>query len=120
MDIATWPGRGSACVRKLLDMLFTVYRVLAYVTGVVLLALVLVAMPLKYIWHHPEPTSVVGMIHGYLFAVYAVVAFLLGYVRRWRWLRILLVVLAGTIPFASFYAERKLAAQEREPAPADS
>jgi integral membrane protein len=105
---------------KLLHMLFTVYRVLAYVTGVVLLTLFLVAMPLKYIWHHPEPTSVVGITHGYLFAAYAVVAFLLGYVRRWRWLRILLVILAGTIPFASFYAERKLAAQEREPAPADS
>ncbi|GAB3431823.1 DUF3817 domain-containing protein [Flindersiella endophytica] len=101
-------------------MLFTVYRVLAYVTGVVLLALVLVAVPLNHIWHQPGPSSVIGQIHGFLYAVYAVVAFLLGYVRRWPWLRILLVILAGTIPFASFYAERKLTALEREPAPADS
>lgn len=96
-----------------MPLLFTVYRVLAYITGVWLLALVLVAMPLKYIWHIPEPTSVIGQVHGYLFAVYALVVFLLGYIRRWRWQRIVLVLLAGTIPFAAFYAERKLVAEER-------
>lgn len=96
-------------------MLFTVYRLLAYVTGVILLGLVLVAMPLKYIWHIENATTVIGIVHGYLYAVYAVVVFLLGYVRRWWWPWILLVMLAGTIPFAAFYAERKLVAAERTP-----
>lgn len=107
-------------LRKLLGMLFTVYRVLAYVTGVILLGLVLVAMPLKYIWHVENATTVIGIVHGYLFPVYAIVAFLLGYIRRWWWPWILLVVLAGTIPFASFYVERKLVAAEREAAPVGS
>lgn len=94
--------------------LLTVYRVMSYVTGVVLLALVLVAMPLKYIWHRPEPTTVIGVTHGWLYMAYVLVVLLLAYARRWSWLRTLLVLLAGTVPFAAFFAERKVAADERD------
>jgi len=90
----------------------TAYRVLAYVTGTVLLVLVCVAMPLKYLGDNPEPTSVIGQVHGFLFAVYALCVLLLAYVRRWTLGKAVLVVLAGTIPFVTFYAERKVAAAE--------
>jgi integral membrane protein len=42
-------------------------RWLARSEGVSLLVLVLVAMPLKYVGHRPDPVRVVGMLHGLLF-----------------------------------------------------
>lgn len=91
----------------------TAYRILAYVTGTGLIALVCVAMPLKYLGDNPEPTAVVGQIHGFLYALYALCTLLLAYVRRWTLAKTALVVLAGTIPFVTFYAERRVVAAER-------
>ena len=53
----------------------TRYRVAAYVVGVVLLLLVLVAMPLKYLADSPGLVAVIGPIHGFLYIVYLVVTF---------------------------------------------
>ena len=85
----------------------TRYRVLAYVVGVMLLLLVLVAMPLKYLADTPGPVAVIGTAHGFLFMVYLVTALDLGIRLRWPWLKLGLVMLAGTVPFASFVAERR-------------
>lgn len=93
--------------------LVTAYRVLAYVTGVVLIALVFVAMPIKYLGDNPVPTAIVGQIHGFLYLVYFVCALLLAFSRRWRFWRTVRVLLAGTVPFAAFFAERRVAAEER-------
>jgi integral membrane protein len=103
-----------------MSRLVTTYRVLAYVTGVVLILLVFVAVPLKYLADKPEPTAVVGQLHGFLYLVYFVVALLLGFSRRWSFWRILRVVLAGTVPFAAFFAERRVAAEERASAGGDA
>jgi integral membrane protein len=52
--------------------------------------------------------------------VYVVTALVLAYQARWRPGWTLLVLLAGTVPFASFVAERKVvAAVRRERTPAD-
>ncbi|HEX8093917.1 DUF3817 domain-containing protein [Jatrophihabitans sp.] len=92
---------------------FLRYRILAYVTGTLLVLLVVVAIPLKYLAHHPGPVSVIGTAHGFLFMVYLVTAVDLGIRLRWRWLKLGLVMLAGTIPFASFVAERQAHAEVR-------
>jgi len=94
-------------------MLLKLYRIMAYVTGAGLVALVCVAMPLKYFAGRPEPTAIVGQAHGFLFALYCVVVVLVAYVRRWRWTKALLVLVAGTVPFVTFYAERRVVAGER-------
>ena len=87
------------------------YRVMAYVTGVMLLLLVFVAIPLKYFGHHPGPVIVIGTAHGYLFIIYLVTALHLGVLMRWPLLRLGLIMLAGTIPFMSFVAERSVVRQ---------
>ena len=84
------------------------YRIIAWVVGVVLLVLVLVAMPVKYLGHNDALVAVVGPIHGFLFMVYVALTFDLGRRVRWPLGRMLLVMLAGTIPFLSFWAERKV------------
>jgi integral membrane protein len=86
----------------------TRYRVVAYVVGVLLLVLTLVAMPLKYIWHDSTMVAIVGPIHGFVYMVYLVVAFHLAVLARWPWKFTILVLLAGTVPFLSFVAERKV------------
>jgi integral membrane protein len=89
----------------------TRYRVMAYVVGVMLLVLTLVAMPLKYAAGEPALVETVGPAHGFLYMVYLVVTFDLGMRCRWGWGRLVLVMLAGTVPFLSFVAERKVTKQ---------
>ncbi|HEV8565727.1 MAG TPA: DUF3817 domain-containing protein, partial [Actinoplanes sp.] len=43
------------------------YRIIAWTVGVVLLVLVLVAMPIKYIGGNDALVAIVGPIHGFLF-----------------------------------------------------
>jgi len=96
------PGLRGAFVR---------YRVMAYLTGVLLLLLVFVAMPIKYVGHNRGPVALIGTAHGFLFIVYLVTAFDLGVRLRWPLPRLGLRMLAGTVPFAAFVVERRV---ERE------
>jgi integral membrane protein len=89
------------------------YRVLAYVVGVMLLVLVLVAIPLRYAAGVPEVSKVVSPIHGFLYIVYLVAAFDLALKARFTAKGTLLVLLAGVIPFVSFVAERRVTARVR-------
>ena len=84
----------------------TRYRVMAYVVGVMLLVLVFIAVPLKYIGDNPALVEVVGPIHGFLYVVYLVFTVDLTFRLKWPIGRMLLIMLAGTIPFMSFVAER--------------
>lgn len=98
------PGRDGALLR---------YRVMAWVTGVLLILLVFVGMPLKYGAEREGFYSAVALSHGWLYIVYVAVTLQLGLRQRWGIGRLLLVMLAGTVPFASFVAERKVVAQVR-------
>jgi integral membrane protein len=86
----------------------TRYRIIAWIVGVVLIALVVVGMPLKYLGDNDAVVAAVGPAHGFLFMVYVALTFDLGRRARWSLGRMLLVMLAGTIPFLSFWAERKV------------
>lgn len=88
----------------------TRYRVMAWLTGIGLVVLVLVGMPQKYFGAFgggDRVVAVVGVAHGWLYVVLLITTFDLGNRVRWSWGRMLLTALAGTIPFLSFYAERK-------------
>jgi integral membrane protein len=87
---------------------FLRYRVMAFITGTLLVLLVFVAIPIKYLGHNEGPVAVIGTAHGFLFMVYLLTALDLGIRRRWPWLKLGLVMIAGTVPFASFYAEHRL------------
>jgi integral membrane protein len=86
----------------------TRYRIIAWIVGVGLLALVVVGMPLKYLSHNDTVVAVVGPAHGFLFMIYLVLTFDLARRAGWPFPRMILVMLAGTIPFLSFWAERKV------------
>ena len=86
----------------------TRYRIIAWVVGVVLLVLVLVGMPLKYLGGNDTVVAVVGPVHRSLFKIDVVQTFDLARRAKWSFGRMILVMLAGTIPFLSFWAERKV------------
>ena len=85
---------------------------MAYVVGVMLLLLVFVAMPLKYIGHNSGAVRVVAPLHGALFVLYLVTVLQLAFARRWPLLRTLLVMLGGVVPFLSFVTERRVMREE--------
>lgn len=91
------------------------YQVMAWIVGVLLVALTLIGMPLKYI---PDAGSslaetgsmivrYVGVAHGWLYAILLVSVVLLGLRVKWSWKWFVGIALAGTVPFLSFDAEHK-------------
>ena len=97
-----------------IEKLLPAYRVAAWVTGIGLVILVFVAMPLKYFFGQPLLVAVVGMAHGFLYMAYIVITLLLAERCRWRPVDALVILVAGTIPLASFFAERRVTARVRE------
>ncbi|MFI8851753.1 DUF3817 domain-containing protein [Streptomyces sp. NPDC053499] len=94
----------------------TRYRVMAYVTAVLLVLLTLGVIG-KYLLSMDGAdgfTSVVGIAHGWLYILYLVFAFDLGQKAKWPLGKQLWVLLAGTVPTAAFFVERKVT---REVAP---
>ncbi|KOV92749.1 MULTISPECIES: DUF3817 domain-containing protein [unclassified Streptomyces] len=88
----------------------TRYRVMAYTTGV-LLVLLCLSMIAKYgldVDGAADFTRVVAIAHGWLYVVYLVFAFDLGSKAKMPVGRQLWVLLAGTIPTAAFFVERKI------------
>lgn len=83
------------------------FRVAALVTGIGLLGLVAV-MVLRYGFDNPDPSAVYSPIHGVIYMVYLVVAVDLALKARWSVKGTVGVLLAGCVPFLSFYAERKV------------
>jgi integral membrane protein len=83
------------------------FRVMAYIVGVMLL-LLCAAMVAKYGFGNSTPVAVVGPVHGFLYMIYLVAALHLGLKTRWPIGYLLLVLLAGTIPFLSFVVERNV------------
>ena len=81
------------------------YRVMAYVVGCLLVVLVCVGVPLKYLGDNDTVVTWTGIPHGWLYMTLIITAFDLGRRARWGWGRLILIALAGTVPFLSFVAE---------------
>ncbi len=88
------------------------YRVMAYVTGVLLIALT-VSVAFKYTVGDGGATSVVGVAHGWIYMVYLLVTLDLWVKARWSPMPAILVLLAGTIPLMSFVAEHRVTRRVR-------
>ena len=84
------------------------YRVMAYVTGVVLMFLCFVGIPLQIFAHDLVVVNYVGTTHGILYLIYLGAAYLM---TRQVGMKVaspqtVLVLLAGTIPVLTFVVER--------------
>jgi integral membrane protein len=84
------------------------FEVVAALEGLSYLALLGVAMPLKYVAGIAMATRVVGLMHGLLFLAYAVVLLDLFTNRRLPYRTLGLGILAGALPAGSFFFARYL------------
>ena len=81
------------------------YRVMAYVTGVVLMVLCFVGVPLQ-VAGYPAVAHYVGVVHGILYIIYLATAWLLAYKLRLAAKPTVIMLLAGTVPIMTFIVER--------------
>jgi integral membrane protein len=81
------------------------YRVMAYVTGVVLIVLCFVGIPLQ-VAGHPVVANDVGVIHGILYIIYLVNAWILARKLALATKPTVIMLLAGTVPVMTFIVER--------------
>ncbi len=108
-DATTAPRLPRALARRIgrdVPAALTRYRVMAWIVGVLLIALILVAVPLKHLAGIAGPVAVLGTLHGWLYFVFFLTACDLAVRGRWRLKGTVLVLLAGTVPILSFVAER--------------
>jgi integral membrane protein len=82
------------------------YRVMAYLVGTLLVVLTCVGLPLKYGYGDDRVVLWTAIPHGWLYMALLITAFDLGRRAKWSWRRLILIALAGTVPFLSFVAER--------------
>ena len=94
----------------------TRYRVLALVTAVLLILLTAGVIGKRVLGLDGFDTfvTVVGFAHGWLYVLYLVFAFDLGNKMKLPVGRLLWVLLAGTVPTAAFFVERRIT-REAEP-----
>jgi len=95
--------------------LFPTYRVLAFVVGVLLLVGSLGSL-CKYLLTEGstlqdlgEQLTFIWLIHGWVYIVYVIVAFLLARAARWSMQFTLLMLAAGLVPVLIFWVEHKVA-----------
>jgi len=94
------------------------YRVMAYITGVVLIVLCFVGVPLQ-IAGKPAVANYVGVTHGILYIIYLVCAWNLARKLRLAVKPTVIMLLAGTIPVMTFIVERWVTRRFINPALAD-
>jgi integral membrane protein len=89
------------------------FRMIALAEGVSFLILLLIAMPLKYVFDIPQAVKFFGWIHGALFISFIYLAFevFTSFKKEIRWLG--KAFLAAIIPFGTFILDRQLKMEEQ-------
>ncbi len=97
------------------------YRVMATVVGVLLIVLILIGVPLKYLASEgsdPQAlgewiTTYLGIAHGWLYMIFLVTAFWLSRRAQWDLPFTAVTLVSGTVPILSFWAEHRATARVR-------
>jgi len=88
----------------------TFFKVMAFIVGIGLLVLV-AEMVLSYGFDKKgdqNPLAWWPQPHGFVYMVYLVATALLGFKVNWPLTKIVLVMLAGCVPFLSFWVEHRV------------
>ena len=94
------------------------YRVMAYITGVVLMVLCFVGIPLQVFAHDDAIANYVGTTHGILYIMYLAAAYLLSRQLKMKLgsPQTVILLLAGIIPVLTFVVERWMTRRYIDPA----
>jgi integral membrane protein len=84
-------------------------RILAFLEGISLLVLVFITVPMKYFFHNPVGSKIIGPIHGALFLLFLLNTLSVGVEQNWKFKTTTWkVILACFIPFGTFYIDKKI------------
>jgi len=83
-------------------------RLVAILEGISWLALLSIAMPMKYIFADFRLMKPVGLLHGMLFVLYVLLLLGASLQNKWGIGLIFKGFVLSLIPFGAFYAEKKL------------
>ena len=84
-------------------------RILAFLEGISLLILVFITVPMKYFFHNPLGSKMIGPIHGALFLLFLINTLSVGVEQNWKFKTTTWkVILACFIPFGTFYIDKKI------------
>lgn len=96
-------------MRSLLNTPIGRLRLVGMLEGVSLLALLFIAMPVKYLMGNPSLVRSVGMAHGVLFLLFGALTIVVSTERQWSFGKVTWkVLLASVIPFGTFYVDNKI------------
>ena len=79
---------------------------MAYITGVLIIVVCFAGIPLQIVAHNTIISNEVATVHGFLYIVYVVVAYILAQKLKMRLGPTILLLLAGTVPIMTFFVER--------------
>ena len=93
------------------------FRMIGIAEGISFLVLLLIAMPLKYLFNFPEAVKFTGWIHGALFVAFIYFAFeVMGSLKK-NFLWLVKAFVAAFIPLGTFIFDRELKKEEALLAP---
>lgn len=81
---------------------------IAFWEGISYLALLFIAMPLKYFANAPEVVKYLGWMHGVLFVVFCIYLLKVWIGLKWSFWRAFLAFIASLLPFGTFVLDAKL------------
>ena len=82
------------------------YRVMAYITGVLIIVVCFVGIPLQVAAHNTFIVNDIGTVHGFLYIVYIIFAYMLAQKLQLSRKATVMLLLAGTVPIMTFFVER--------------
>ena len=86
----------------------SIFKKVAIAEGISYLALLFVAMPLKYFAGMPLAVKYTGWAHGLLFVLYVAFVIMCWMEYKWKISKAALVFFASLLPFAPFIVEKRL------------
>jgi integral membrane protein len=90
------------------------FRTVARLEGLSFLALLFVAMPIKYLLHYALAVRLVGGLHGVLFFGFLTQLFRVVLEEKWAWRFMARVFLLNLLPFGFIAIERHMVRISRE------
>lgn len=85
-----------------------ILRFIGILEGISYLVLLIIAMPLKYLFDLPMAVTIVGGLHGFLFVSYVIMVAFVKFKKRWSILWGIWAVFLAFIPFGTFYLDKQL------------
>jgi len=72
------------------------------------LALLFIAMPMKYMLAMPIAVKIAGMAHGILFVMFCILLLMAWQDKKWDFKENIIFFIASLIPFGTFFTKKRI------------